>query len=304
MSAEWVTEWGVDLAPEWALGPDGQDSGGGDGDAAFDNSAHVPDAQDIIAALAEDSAAFRTALGARAQLGIAYGDHPREALDLFVPDGTPQGLMIFIHGGYWQMRARSDWSALAQGALERGLAVAMPSYPLAPEVSVPRITQSVAQAVVCAADRVPGPIYLCGHSAGGHLAARMACADGPLPEPVALRLRRVTSISGLHDLRPFLRAAKMNKVLRLDTSTAAAESPALRPKRPDLSVGICVGAEERPELIRQSQILARSWDCVGELRILPELNHFSIVDGLRRTKSPLLGHILAGQDCDMTSNMR
>lgn len=133
---------------------------------------------------------------------------------------------------------------------------------------------------------------------------RMACHAGPLPEAVAARLARVTSISGLHDLRPFLRAARMNAVLKLDPATAAAESPALLDKRPGLPVSICVGAEERDELIRQSRLLALSWGCADALHIFPELNHFSIVSGLRGSESPLLGHILAGQDCDLTSNMR
>lgn len=291
--ADWVHDWGADLVPDWAV----QAGGDGDGDAAFDNSGHVPEAGALLARLARDSAALRGALGARARLGLAYGPGPRMALDLFMPDAAPRGLMVFLHGGYWMMSDRSDWSVLATGALARGYAVAIPSYPLAPQASLAQISAAVARAIEHAADLIAGPIHLTGHSAGGHLVARMVCADGPLAPDVAQRLARVVPISGLHDLRPFLSAGKMNRTLQLDARMAADQSPALSRPLEGVPVRAWVGSAERPELIRQSNILACAWSESCEIIISEKCNHFDIVEGLFDPKSLLIGEILGSQDC-------
>ena len=78
---------------------------------------------------------------------IAYGDHEREKYDIFKPRGDCRGTVIFIHGGYWMRTGREYWSFLAEGILENGWAVAIPSYPLAPEVKISAITSSMILAV-------------------------------------------------------------------------------------------------------------------------------------------------------------
>ena len=51
--------------------------------------------------------------------------------------------MIFIHGGYWQRNAREFFAIMAEGALQRGLAVAMPGYTLAPEATLTEIVDEI-----------------------------------------------------------------------------------------------------------------------------------------------------------------
>lgn len=289
----WETGWGPDLRAHWATASGGD----GDGDAAFDNSAHVPGAQDLPAQWARRAEAFRAALGGRARLGLRYGDHPRAALDLYVPEGTPAGLLVFVHGGYWMRMDRSYFSHLAAGALRAGWAVSMPSYPLTPEVSLAAICRAVGDAISFAAAQVDGPVRLVGHSAGGHLVTRMACADAPLSAPAAARLDRVTSISGLHDLRPFLHAKGMNRTLGLDAAMAAAESPALLAPRGGVRVTAWVGGDERPELIRQSRLLAAAWAPVCDLHIAGGQNHFSVIDALSDPAKLMVFLTLTESDC-------
>ena len=108
---------------------------------------------------------------------IVYGDGARQKLDLFHPEGEAKGAVIFVHGGFWKAFDKSVWSHLAAGALDRGWAVVMPSYTLAPEARIGAMTREIEAAIGAVAEVVPGPIRLAGHSAGGHLVARMACAD-------------------------------------------------------------------------------------------------------------------------------
>ena len=121
----------------------------------------------------------------RARLDVGYGASERERLDLFMPVDAPQGLAVFVHGGYWKAFDKSTWSHLAAGAVERGYAVAIPSYTLCPTATISEITAQIARAISQAAGMVPGPVHLAGHSAGGHLVARMACALSPLAQGAA-----------------------------------------------------------------------------------------------------------------------
>jgi acetyl esterase/lipase len=255
-----------------------------DWDNAYSNSAHIPGASAYPTRWAAAAAAFRQAMaaGGRADIDLAYGAGARERLDLFRPEGSARGLVVFVHGGYWMAFDKSSWSHLAAGAMARGWAVAVPSYTLCPEMRIAGITGQVASAIAAAADRVGGPISLAGHSAGGHLVTRMGCADGPLPAAVRDRLRRVVSISGLHDLRPLLRT-RMNDTLRLDAAEAAAESAALLTPIADLSVTCWVGAAERPEFRRQSALLANVWAGLGASTAAveaPGRHHFDVLDDL------------------------
>ncbi len=245
---------------------------------AYANAAHIPGGPDFPARWAAAAQAFRER---HPPEDIPYGDHPRERLHLWRPPGSPKGLLLFVHGGYWMAFSASDFSHLARGPLERGWAVALPSYPLCPEVSVAAIVAGVARAVERAAREVAGPLHLAGHSAGGQVVARLAGAD--LPLAVRDRLARVVPISPLSNLLP-LRRTGLNATLRLSEEEAVAESPVLRP-RPAVPVTVWVGEAERPAFRDQALWLSRAWG--AELVVDPERHHFDVVAGLERPESPL-----------------
>lgn len=261
-----------------------------DYDRAYANADFIPNALAYPAAWARAAEAFRTALASRSRLGLPYGPGPRQKLDLFLPDGTPTGLVVYIHGGYWMRFDRTDWSGFAAGPLARGWAVAMPSYTLAPEARIRDITGEIAAAIACAAREVPGPIALTGHSAGGHLAARMNCADVDVPADVAQRFHRIVAISPVADLRPLTRT-RMNATLRLTPAEAEAESPVLNPVRRGIETLAWVGAEERPAFLDQARWLAEAWD-EARLHIAPGRHHFDVIDPLAEPESALVDWLI------------
>jgi acetyl esterase/lipase len=265
-------------------------------DDAYTNSAYIPGGDAYAAKWATSAEAFRRKMASRAELDQPYGPHARERFDLFMPERTPAGLFVFIHGGYWMRFDKSSWSHLAAGALSRGWAVAMPSYTLCPEVRIADIVAQVGRAVTALATRVPGPLRLAGHSAGGHLVSRLNCADSPLPAPVRERIAHTVSISGLHDLRPFLKTT-MNQTLHLDAAEAARESPALLMPLPGARVTCWVGTAERPEFVRQNALLANIWAGVGGRMAKHEAegrHHFDVVEELADPAAPLTGALLDG----------
>ena len=93
--------------------------------------------------------------------------------------------------------------------------MAIPSYRLAPSVSLEKIGDDVATALNHVASIVKGTIVLAGHSAGGQLATMMITNAQKLPDFICQRIVRVISISGLHDLTPLIKTA-MNQDFGLD----------------------------------------------------------------------------------------
>jgi arylformamidase len=256
-----------------------------DPDRDYSNGAFIAGAADYPPRWTEQAAAYRLGLGKRAEVDLPYGSSPREKLDLFLPEGPPKGAVIFVHGGYWHLFSKSHWSHFAAGSLARGYAVAMPSYTLAPAARIAEMTAEIARACWFVGTRVAGPMVVTGHSAGGHLSARMGCAD--IPAPVA----RVVPISPLSELGPLM-ATGMNVTLKIDDAEAAAESPARHPLRDGVSAHVWVGAEERPAFLMQARVLAEEWGCPWTAD--PGYHHFSVIDALIDPTSPLCETLLGG----------
>ncbi len=271
-----------------------------DWDDAYENGRNIPGGSGYPAAWGAPSAAFRAT--ARARIDLPYGKGARHVFDLFLPEGEPRGLFVFVHGGYWVALDKSWWSHLAAGPVARGWAVAMPSYDLCPDVSIEEITAQVGTAITAAAAEVGGPIVLSGHSAGGHLVTSMMCVDSPLPAGVRQRLRHVLSISGLHDLRPLLRTAR-NEQLRMTPESAAANSPALKEPLAGVALTTWVGGGERHEFLRQSALLSNIWHglgCLTEDVVEPDRHHFNVIDGLMDTHGAMLSTVLDAVEAKST----
>jgi acetyl esterase/lipase len=258
-----------------------------DPDRAYDNGGFIDGAAGYPPRWMAAAAAFRDRLGARAECDLVYGDGPRQRFDLFRPEGAARGLLVFIHGGYWKAFGRETWSHLAAGALARGWACAMPSYTLAPEARLSEITVEVGRAVDAAAALIGGPVVVTGHSAGGHLSARMGCAGAPL----ATRVARVVPISPLADLAP-LRATTINEALRIDADEALRESPARLARAEGVEAHVWVGAMERPAFLWQARLLSEEWGCPWSLA--PGKHHFNVIDDLADPGSALIEACLGG----------
>ena len=264
---------------------------------AYANGVNIPRGDSWPNAWVEAARAYREALAAkdRARLDLSYGDGPRNRFDLFLPEGTARGLVVYIHGGYWVRFDKSSWSHLANGALAHGYAVAMPSYTLCPQARISGIVREVGAAIAEAARMIAGPIHLTGHSAGGHLATRMIAATSPLASEIRARIANTVSISGVHDLRPMMRLA-LNADLKLDEAEAYAESPALLRPIESVRLTCWVGAGERGEFIRQNALLANVWTGLGAVTAVVEetdRHHFNVVDGLADPGHPLTQTLLA-----------
>lgn len=133
-------------------------------DAAYNNGVAVKNSADIVAGWQQRSDAFREKHGA--SLDLRYGKAERNRIDLYeAKPGAP--LLAFIHGGYWQARAKELFAFVAAGPIAHGISVALIGYTLAPEK---RLTDIVGE-IRAAVDFLERELILSGWSAGGHLTA-------------------------------------------------------------------------------------------------------------------------------------
>ena len=136
---------------------------------------------------------------------------------------------------------------------------------------------------------VAGPVVVTGHSAGGHLAARLVCRDIALPDEIAARLTRSVPISPLTDLRPLIETA-MNDDFRLDRAGAMAESPALLSRRSGVPVHVWVGGAERPAFLDQARRLGNAWAC--PVTVDAGRHHFDVIEGLEAPDTQLMAALI------------
>lgn len=250
----------------------------------YNNRAAVPDHPRFIAEGAARSVDAR-ALHAP-QLDVRYGPNSGEVMDIFVPAGKVRGTLVFIHGGYWRMQSKNDYSYVAPPMLAAGIACAVIDYDLAPTVTVETIVAECRRALAWIAREGArhglntDNVVVAGHSAGGHLAAMMIATDWSAAGVPKSPLAGALSLSGVHDLAPIVDFS-YNADIRLHASETAALSPAKLAPRISAPLLVACGGDETSEFLRQSQLMWDAWPdhrhpADGPLWI-PGKHHFSVV---------------------------
>ena len=141
---------------------------------------------------------------------ISYGDDPSQYGELTLPDGTPRGVVVVIHGGFW--KAGYDLSLgrpLASSLAERGWAAWNLEYRrVGPPGSgggggTPTTLDDVAAGIdrLADLDLDTSTVVTLGHSAGGHLATWAASRGRFARWADGVDVTAVISLAGVLDLR-------------------------------------------------------------------------------------------------------
>ena len=149
--------------------------------------------------------------GGRHALDVAYGDQPRQRLDVYRPDPTtrPAPVVVFFYGGDWRSGSKANYRFAAQAFASHGYVVVLPDYRLYPDVTFPGFVEDAAYAVRWTRDHAadfggdPARLFLAGHSAGSHLAAMLTLNPAYL-EAVGMKredLRATVGMSGPYDFK-------------------------------------------------------------------------------------------------------
>ncbi len=258
-------------APDWRqLSQD-------DRDAGFNNSAAVVNSPAILAEWERLSADMRARHPQ--YLDLRYGPRDRNRID-FLNAGAKGPTLVFIHGGYWQARAKESFTFCAAGPMAHGINVAFVGYTLAPDATLDQIVDEVRTSIDYLANELPtlggdpNRMIVSGWSAGGHLSSMV------LGHP---RVKAGLLISGIYDLKP-IPHTYLNEKLNLDDAMATRNSPVLQAGGANKPIAIVVGSGELPLLRKQSADFAAHRAQYGLPVVyeeIPGANHFTIMDALR-----------------------
>ncbi|XP_075025367.1 kynurenine formamidase isoform X4 [Calonectris borealis] len=207
----------------------------------------------------------RARASAQTLLHVPYGDGEREKLDIYFPT-DPSGIKT-SRDSQPRRWCRRVWRWWRWGMTRP-----------------PKVRRSLAFLV----ERYSGirGIYLCGHSAGAHLAAMVLSTDwtgyGVVPD-----IKGAVLVSGVYDLEPILHTY-VNDALNMSREVAQRNSPMLCitpavPAAAACEVLVAVAQHDSPEFRRQSQeygqaLRAASWSV--SLLDLANVDHFDIIEKL------------------------
>jgi acetyl esterase/lipase len=115
------------------------------------------------------------------QRDLAYGQDPRQRLDVYAPrQAASRPVVIFWYGGSWTKGSKANYRFVGAALAERGFVTVIPDYRLYPAVTFPAFCEDGAHALAWVEAHAqefggdPQRIVLMGHSAGAHMAAFIA----------------------------------------------------------------------------------------------------------------------------------
>jgi len=242
--------------------------------------------------LAAETKSTRPSFKVSVRKDLSYGGetaHERQRLDLYLPEGVDNfATLLFVHGGAWRTGSKDLlWHRrICRVLAERGFGAAAVNYRLSPAVTHPAHIEDVAAAFAFLRKEVKkaggdvGRIFVCGHSAGGHLAAllvaneRFRAAHGLKASDVA----GVIAVSGVYEITGNMFGAFGGEPKNWNDA-----SP-LWNLRPGLPPFVILSAERDPALLRRmaGRFAAASVKKRNHVSFvtLPGLNHLTVLRSL------------------------
>jgi arylformamidase len=193
---------------------------------------------------------------------LRYGSGPLATLDVFRASQDHAPVHVFLHGGYWRGRDKSDFSFLADALIPQGITLVVMNYDLCPQVELPAIVDQVEEGLKWVHEHAaqwgadPARYSASGHSAGAHLIAAVLARHAAtrtipngLPSSALL-------LSGVYDLEPVL-SISVNREIRLRPEQVASLSPLRLPACQAVKLVVAVGGAETQGFIGQSKRYAQ-----------------------------------------------
>ncbi|XP_069511350.1 kynurenine formamidase [Ambystoma mexicanum] len=223
-------------------------------------------------------------------LNVPYGTKEGENLDVYLPS-NPCGalpLLVYIHGGYWQFFSKEESGFMAAPLVAKGIAVAAIDYDIAPKGHMDLMVSQVRRSIAFIVQQYShfSGLYLCGHSAGAHLAAMALSTDwseyGVRPD-----IKGVFLVSGIYDLLPITRTY-VNQELQMTEEVALRNSPLqhlqeVKPANENCRIAVVVAENDSPEFHRQSREYFQGLQKLGlniSFAMVDNTDHFDVIEGL------------------------
>uniref|UniRef100_A0A1A8RRG1 Kynurenine formamidase n=1 Tax=Nothobranchius rachovii TaxID=451742 RepID=A0A1A8RRG1_9TELE len=227
---------------------------------------------------------------AQTLLDVPYGDGDGEKMDVYIPstNSLDVNLVIYIHGGYWQFLSKEESGFMAIPLIGKGVVVVAVGYDIAPKGDMDLMVSQVRRSIVSVVQQYShiSGLYLCGHSAGAHLAAMVLSTDWS-QHSLAPQIKGAFLVSGIYDLLPIL-PTYVNEPLKMTEEVAVRNSPSRLVPQLKLSSSSCqivvaVAENDSPEFRKQSEEYFQTLEAAGlnvTLEDVVNTDHFSIIEQL------------------------
>lgn len=238
-------------------------------------------------------------------LNLAFGEHPKQRLDLYLPRKPPQKapVLLFLHGGGFSEGDRAHYGFIAAPYAEHGIITVVSSYRLSSDgFTYPAPLDDAKAAVIWIHAHIseyggnPQSIFVSGHSAGAILAADIGADRSWLTTagiPVSV-LNGIVPVSGQYQLE----AGQLDNYAPT-TELKLRASPIRHIKDPAPAAVIAFGENSGDPLEdgrrETSQKLHSSLKAKGVNAVLVALkgeNHIDTVFSLGDADSPLFKAVL------------
>jgi arylformamidase len=252
---------------------------------------------------------------------VAYYEGPdadpvKHKLDLFLPkdhEGFP--VLFFVHGGAWAHGDKSFlgvYSSLGMLFARHGVGAVVINYRLSPGVQHPEHVKDVARAFAWTHRHIaehggrPDAMFVCGHSAGGHLVALLGTDERFLKaEGLTLQaIKGAVPISGVYVIpdsallakmaaerrpvkgqggpggRPLLRSDPFARAFGPDADLRKLASPVTHARKDCPPFLILYAENDFPTCDRMSEAFGkalREQGAAAEVRQIAKCNHLSII---------------------------
>ncbi|XP_048871497.1 kynurenine formamidase isoform X2 [Brienomyrus brachyistius] len=223
-------------------------------------------------------------------LNVPYGEGEREKLDVYVPSSPSleMPLVIYLHGGYWQAFSKEESGFMALPLVQKGVAVVAVDYDIAPKGNMDLMVSQVRQSVVSVVQQYShiSGVYLCGHSAGAHLAAMVLSTEWS-QYAVTPQIKGALLVSGIYDLLPIL-STYVNEPLKMTEEVALRNSPGqlvsqMKDSSSACEIVIAVAQNDSLEFRKQSEDFCRALQSSGfrvTFEDIPDTDHFNVIERL------------------------
>jgi len=244
---------------------------------------------------------------ARAMLrpNIVFDPQLHLSLDAYIPEGAAGApVVVFFYGGSWEGGKRKWYRYVGDALAGGGVVVFIPDYRKYPDVRFPAFMQDAATAVRWARDHAaefggdPSRIFVMGHSAGGQIAALLAC-DRRYLDAVGMQPRNLAGMIGVAGAYSFLPFVDDETEIFGDSATARYDSQPINFVDGDEPPMLLLQGEDDDEVppsnARAMADRASAMDGSAVLKLYPGVGHSSILLSLARGShgAPTLADTLA-----------
>jgi arylformamidase len=262
----------------------------------------APELKKFADDFAENSAKFRAQHPPKT---FSYGSSATEKLDVFAPANAKDlPVMIFIHGGEWNVGTKELYSSLAGPFLQANAICVVLGFDNIPPNTMSGMVSQVRRAITWVYKNAkqigadPNHMYVSGHSSGGHLTSMMLVTDWQKQGLPANLFKGGVVLSGWTNLYPDSLSIRQ-KYLKLTPKDVKEFSPVDYAQNVSCPVIVACGALESPYMQMQSEIWAkklRSHSRLAGAYRVANHNHYQMPSLLTNSNNQIIKATLAMMD--------